>query len=501
METPMKWKAAPHVLVLVIALALSLGTLVGQAQPGNLLSNPGFEGQFANQGGSPARLVAQGWTPWNLPAEEGMSYSEMLQPEYYPAANTSAGLGPARVRTGSDAQRMQVFFGTFTAGVFQQVANLAAGQQYTFGAQIYVWSTGFDDPNASQQDGGVTVQVGFDPAGGTDPESSTIVWSDFVAPKYDAWTYYSVVASAQGNNGSVWVRATVTTPVKHNVVFIDDAVLVTGAATVAPATTAPATLVPPTSVPPSATPVPPTATPVPPTVPPTATFTPTITLTPSPMPTVDNTQFPGRMFYTVQQFDTVALIAQQFGSSVQAIISANNLSPQGLIFVGQVLVIPVTLNVPTAAPPTAVPPTVAPPTTAPPTSGPTVPPTPAPSTIYIVRPGDTLFGIALRFSTTVSALQRANSIPNVNLIYVGQRLIIPAPGPVGPVPTAITIPSNNVPGSVITPTSVMRVYTVRPGDNLYTLAIRYNTTVWDIARVNGLNDPNLIFVGQVLTIP
>lgn len=498
----MKWNAAPRFALVVAGLLLMLSAAAVFGQAGNLLNNPGFEAPFANNGGSPPRMVAQGWTPWHLPASEGMSYSEMLQPEYYPASNTAAGLGPARVLSGSEAQRMQVFFGTFTAGVYQQVNNLSAGQQYTFGAQLYVWSSSFDDPNLSQQDGGVTVQVGFDPAGGADPESASIVWSALVAPRYDAWVYYSVQGVAQGSGATVWVRSTVTTPVKNTVVFTDDAILVLG--TGMPPSAVPGSPVPPTSIPPSATAVPPSA--VPPTnVPPTETetpaptFTPTITLTPSPYPTVNNTVFPARIFYTVQQGDTVQVIAQRHGSTIDAIIATNKLSPEGLIFVGQVLVVPVGIE---GAPPTTAPPATIVPTTAAPTAAPPTPaPTPAPVVTYVVRPGDTLFGIALRFNTTVGALQRANNISNPNLIFVGQRLVIPPSGAVAPLPTAITIQSGGAQTAPLDSTNMPVLYTVRPGDNLYNLAIRYNTTVSALVNANNIANPNLIFVGQTLIIP
>lgn len=59
--------------------------------------------------------------------------------------------------------------------------------------------------------------------------------------------------------------------------------------------------------------------------------------------------------------------------------------------------------------------------------GPAPSPSPSPGCprYYTVQPGDTLSAIAARFGTTVDAIVKANNIKNPNLIYVGQRLIIP----------------------------------------------------------------------------
>lgn len=45
--------------------------------------------------------------------------------------------------------------------------------------------------------------------------------------------------------------------------------------------------------------------------------------------------------------------------------------------------------------------------------------------IYVVKSGDTLYAIALKYGVTVQQIADANHITNVNLIYVGQVLIIP----------------------------------------------------------------------------
>ena len=104
-------------------------------------------------------------------------------------------------------------------------------------------------------------------------------------------------------------------------------------------------------------------------------------------------------------------------------------------------------------------------------------PAPARDT-YTVRRGDTLWGIARRCNTTVSALASLNHIADPNLIYPGQVLVLPRAS----APAADT-------------------YTVRPGDTLWAIAKRYHTTAAALTERNRIADPNLIYPGQMLTIP
>lgn len=46
-----------------------------------------------------------------------------------------------------------------------------------------------------------------------------------------------------------------------------------------------------------------------------------------------------------------------------------------------------------------------------------------------------------------------------------------------------------------------QLYTVRPGDTMYSIANRFYTTIWAIAQANGIVNPSRIYVGQVLFIP
>lgn len=67
-------------------------------------------------------------------------------------------------------------------------------------------------------------------------------------------------------------------------------------------------------------------------------------------------------------------------------------------------------------------------------------------------------------------------------------------------PAATTTPAK----PAVTATPVVpsgRTHTVKPGENLYRIALQYNTTVAAIAAANGITNPNRIRVGQVLNIP
>lgn len=95
---------------------------------------------------------------------------------------------------------------------------------------------------------------------------------------------------------------------------------------------------------------------------------------------------------------------------------------------------------------------------------------------YTVRAGDSLWLIANRYGTTVEAIKRLNGLTS-DLLNIGQVLKIPS--------------DQNMP---------YIEYTVRPGDTLWILSRRYETTVDAIKRLNGLTS-DLLNIGQVLRIP
>jgi LysM repeat protein len=179
--------------------------------------------------------------------------------------------------------------------------------------------------------------------------------------------------------------------------------------------------------------------------------------------------------------------------------------------------------------------------------------------VHVVRPGDTLFRIAQMYQTTVERILEINHIPNPDLIFPGQRLIIMGQqlDATSKLPVLREGCTNvhvvyvqrlllyygyniglidgifnphvkrgvemfqrdrgiDVTGIVdrITWRELMReamvigrpptfpvIYEVRPGDTLYSIATSYNVSLGLLIRVNRIENPNLIYPGTRLIIP
>ena len=105
-------------------------------------------------------------------------------------------------------------------------------------------------------------------------------------------------------------------------------------------------------------------------------------------------------------------------------------------------------------------------------------------TTYTVKSGDNLYSIAKKYNTSASAIMLLNNLPNTNL-SINQKLKIPAVSTV-----TQTKPSTPNTGSS---------YIVKNGDNLYSIAKKFNTTVDAIKQKNNLKTNNLQ-IGQKLII-
>lgn len=98
---------------------------------------------------------------------------------------------------------------------------------------------------------------------------------------------------------------------------------------------------------------------------------------------------------TIQYGDTLSGLAIKYNTTVSELVKLNNISNPDLIYAGHSLIVPDS-NSPTAC-----------------------------STTYVIQPGDTLSQIALDYGSTVSEIAYTNNIRNINLIFPGQVLHIP----------------------------------------------------------------------------
>ena len=98
------------------------------------------------------------------------------------------------------------------------------------------------------------------------------------------------------------------------------------------------------------------------------------------------------------------------------------------------------------------------------------------TTLYIVKEGDTLYSISRKFNVSVDDIIRINNL-NSNLIALGRELFIPVPGDGG-----------------------YLLYEVVSGDTLYSISRKYDVDVQTIREINELNSNNLS-IGSLLKIP
>jgi len=144
--------------------------------------------------------------------------------------------------------------------------------------------------------------------------------------------------------------------------------------------------------------------------------------------------------YTVKSGDSLYKISKKYNTTVNELVSLNNLSNTALS-IGQVLKVP----------------------------------TSSTENTYTVKSGDSLYEIARTNNTTVNELISLNNLPST-LLSIGQVLKLPS-----------------------STSSVGSTYTVKSGDNLYKIARENNTTVSELMRLNNLSSTTLS-IGQVLKL-
>lgn len=115
----------------------------------------------------------------------------------------------------------------------------------------------------------------------------------------------------------------------------------------------------------------------------------------------------------------------------------------------------------------------------------------AQETVHVVQRGESLTQIARQYAVELEALMAMNGITDPNVIFVGQRLLIPGnpgAGAYGTPATEDALPGNH------------GYYVVGRGDTLSHIAQRHGMNLTDIMRLNSITDPSTIHVGQRLRV-
>ena len=109
--------------------------------------------------------------------------------------------------------------------------------------------------------------------------------------------------------------------------------------------------------------------------------------------------------------------------------------------------------------------------------------------VHVVARGENLSTIARSYGLSLQELAAYNGIVNPNLVYVGQQIVIPSSG---------MAPQTLAPAAVGELPNGDGYYTVARGDTLSQVAKNYGMTTADLMRLNGVANPNSIWVGQQL---
>jgi LysM repeat protein len=115
----------------------------------------------------------------------------------------------------------------------------------------------------------------------------------------------------------------------------------------------------------------------------------------------------------------------------------------------------------------------------------------AQDSVHVVQPGENLFRIAQRYGVDVTSIAQVNNITNTWRIYSGQSLVIPG---------LAAAPAAEVSAPPVEVASAPLYHTVRRGEFLASIARLYNLTPGELAQMNNITNPNLIYAGQQLVV-
>ncbi|MBN1678665.1 MAG: LysM peptidoglycan-binding domain-containing protein [Anaerolineae bacterium] len=205
--------------VMVSGIGLASRTAIAQdddEDPTNLLKNGNMGRPYYSQG-SAVQTAPLGWSLWvGAGTPEAFPHNDGVQ-----------------IRKGNESWNLHQPYVAFTAAGYQRVTGFKEGA--VLKAMAYGWVYTCDNLDTScvieeapyrrsDTAAGVTLKVGLDPTGGTDPNADTVQWSTTAAP-YDKWAQMSVTATAKGDAVTVFLYMSQQKGLAMNDVYWDEASL------------------------------------------------------------------------------------------------------------------------------------------------------------------------------------------------------------------------------------------------------------------------------------
>lgn len=172
--------------------------------------------------------------------------------------------------------------------------------------------------------------------------------------------------------------------------------------------------------------------------------------------------------YVVQPGDTISAIAERHGLRTADVLAWNGLTWRSVIYPGQTLSL-----AGTSAPATV----------------------PAAAQTHVVVAGDTVYGIAQKYGTSVDAVLAANALTRASVIYPGQSLLVSGAAAAAPAVAPATAPA-----AVTTPAAGAQTHAVVAGDTLFGIAQKYGTTTASLYAWNAMTAQSIIYPGQSIVV-
>lgn len=198
--------------------------------------------------------------------------------------------------------------------------------------------------------------------------------------------------------------------------------------------------------------------------------------------------------YTVKAGDTVWGIAHNHRTTVDAILRANGLSSSAVIYPGQKLKLS---GASSAAPAKPAAPAAAPASSTSASLSKPAPVAAAGGGTYTVKAGDTVWGIAQKNRTSVSAIIKANGLGSAATIFPGQKLKLSGSSVASPAAVSASTPA---PAAAPATSTSGRTHEVKAGDTLWGIAHKHGVSVATLLKANGLSEGAIIYPGQKLKL-